>query len=411
MSEPRRVAIVAVGDELTAGDLVDSNSAWLARQVRARGGLVTGFAVVGDELPAIRDALLSALHGADLVLVTGGLGPTGDDITRDGVAAALGVTLRERPELLSRLAELYGARGIALSAGSRRQIELPEGASALPNTVGTAPGFVAEQQGRAVACFPGVPSELHVMAPPVLDARLRPPGAGAAVRLHLCGLAESELGERLKDLMDHAHVARTEARLGVTAHRGLLTISIRGRDARAVAAMEADVRARVAPLLFGAGEDTLAGVVVARLAARGETVTTAESCTGGLLAGALTSVPGSSAVFREGVVAYANAVKIERLGVPSELLAAHGAVSEPVALAMAHGARERADADHALAITGIAGPDGGTPDKSVGTVCFAVAGRDGEQALTRRWTAARDEVRGRAVNLALELLRRRIAGP
>ncbi len=411
MSAPRRVAILAVGDELTAGDLSDTNSAWLARQARARGGLVTGLQVVGDELPAIGDAVAAALRGADLLLPTGGLGPTGDDITRDGVAAALGVALRERPELLAPLAELYAARGIALSAGSRRQAELPEGSVALPNPVGTAPGFLLERDGRAVACFPGVPSELFVMAPPLLDGRLGPTGAGAAVCLHLCGPAESELGERLEDLMDHAHAARTAARLGVTARLGVLTIAIRGRDARAVAAMEADVRARIGSLLFGAGDDTLAGVVVGRLTARGESVTTAESCTGGLLAGALTAVPGSSVVFREGAVAYADAAKVARLGVPAALLAAHGAVSEPVALAMARGARERAAADHALAITGIAGPGGGTPDKPVGTVCFAWAGRDGEQALTRRWTAARDEVRGRSVNLALEILRRRIAGP
>jgi nicotinamide-nucleotide amidase len=410
VSAARRVAIVAVGDELTAGDVVDTNSAWLAQQVRARGGVVTGFAVVGDELPAIRDAVLAALRGAELVLVTGGLGPTGDDITRDGVAAALGIPLCERPELLARVAEIYGARGIPLSAGSRRQAELPEGATALDNPVGTAAGFVVERDGCTTACFPGVPSELQVMAPPLLDAQVGPPGAGAAVRLHLCGLAESELGERLKDLMDHAHVVRTEARLGVTATRGVLTVAIRGRDATAVAAMETDVRARVGPLLFGAGEDTLASVVVHQLAARGETVTTAESCTGGLLAGALTTVPGSSQVFREGVVAYANAAKVARLGVPAALLAAHGAVSEPVALAMARGARERAAADHALAITGVAGP-GSTAEKPAGTVCIAVAGRDGEQALTRRWTAARDEVRGRAVNLALELLRRRISQP
>jgi nicotinamide-nucleotide amidase len=404
----RRVAILAVGDELTAGEFPDTNSAWLARQVRARGHVVVGIAVVGDELPAIRDAVLSALQRAELLLVTGGLGPTGDDITRHGVAAALGVGLAERPELIARLEDFYKARSIPLSAGSRRQAEMPDGATVLENPVGTAAGFLLARDGQAVACFPGVPSELTVMAPPLLDAQL-PAGAGLSRRLHLCGVSESELGEQLKDLMDHVRTQHTDARLGVTAKLGVLSIALRGTDAHAVEALEAEVRARVGPLLFGAGEDTLAGAVVALLARRGETLTSAESCTGGLLAGSITSVPGSSEVFREGVVVYSNAAKSARLGVPEALLAAHGAVSEPVALAMARGARERAAATHALAITGIAGPGGGTLEKPAGTVCLAVAGPGDERALTRRWTAARDEVRGRSVNLALELLRRRIA--
>ncbi len=411
MSAPRRVSILAVGDELIAGDLVDTNSALLARAVRARGHLVAGLGVVGDELPAIRHAVGAALAGADLLLVTGGLGPTGDDITRDGVAEALDAPLRERPELLERLQQLYARRGLLLSAGSRRQAELPEGATLLENPVGTAPGFVLQQGGRAAACFPGVPSELRVMLPPFLEAHLPPAGTGLSRRLHLCGLAESELGDRLADLLDHARATRTDARVGVTARQGVLTIALRGRDAAALAALEADVRGRVGGLLFGQDDDSLAGALVRELARRAQTVTTAESCTGGLLAGALTAVPGSSQVFREGVVAYADAAKVARLGVAPELLAAHGAVSEPVALAMARGARERAGADHALAVTGIAGPAGGTPGKPVGTVCIALASADDERALSRHWIGARDELRGRAVHLALELLRRKLAAP
>jgi nicotinamide-nucleotide amidase len=404
----RRVAILAVGDELLAGDVIDTNSAWLARQVRARGYLVASLAVAGDEPAAIERALRVALAIADLVLVSGGLGPTGDDITRDGVAAAAGLGLRERPELIERLTQIYGARGIPLNAGSRRQAEMPVGATVLENPVGTAAGFALVSDGRTIAVFPGVPSELRAMGAAFLDAQLPAAGAGLSCTLHLCGLSESELGERLKDLMDHARATRTDARLGVTAKLGVLSVSIRGTDARAVAAMEAEVRGRVGALIFGTGEETLADAVVHALAARRETVTTAESCTGGLLAGAITSVPGSSAVFREGVVAYANEVKAARLGVPEALLAQHGAVSEPVAAAMARGARERAGADHALAVTGIAGPDGGTPAKPVGTICFAVADREGERTLTRQWLGTRDEVRGRSVNLALELLRRRL---
>jgi nicotinamide-nucleotide amidase len=407
---PRRVAILAVGDELLAGDVIDTNSAWLARQVRARGHLVAGITVAGDELPAIREALRAALARAELVLVSGGLGPTGDDITRDGVAAELGLALSERPELIERLVQIYGARGLPLTAGSRRQAELPEGATLLPNSVGTAPGFSVRAGERLVACFPGVPSELRALATAFLEAELPAAGAALSRSLHLCGLAESELGEKLKDLMDHAASARTAARLGVTAKLGVLTVSIRGTEGRAVALMEAEVRARVGELIFGEGDETLAGAVVRALAAKKQTVATAESCTGGLLAAAITAISGSSAVFHAGIVSYSNEVKTERLGVPEALLAEHGAVSEPVAAAMARGARERAHADYALAITGVAGPEGGTPKKPVGMVCFGLAGPDGERTLTRQWLGTRDEIRGRAVNLALELLRRRLQG-
>jgi nicotinamide-nucleotide amidase len=327
------------------------------------------------------------------------------------VAAALGVPLRERPDVLARIEELYARRGVPVSAGSRRQAELPEGAVALPNPVGTAPGFLLQRDGRAVACLPGVPSEMRAMLPALLQEHLPPAGAGLSRRLHLCGLAESELGERLADLMDHVRTERDDARLGVTASRGVLTIALRGRDARALSALEAEVRGRIGSLLFGQDDETLAGAVMTALARRSQTVTTAESCTGGLLAGALTAVPGSSQVFREGVVAYADEVKVARLGVPRALLAQHGSVSEPVALAMARGALASSGADHALAITGIAGPGGATPGKPAGTVCFALASVAGERALTRQWIGTRDEVRGRSVNLALELLRRRLAGP
>lgn len=411
MNPPRRVAILSVGDELLAGDLVDTNAASLARAVRARGHLTAGFRTVGDELPAIRDAVAQALAGADLLLVTGGLGPTGDDITRDGVAAALGVPLRERPELLARLESLYARRHVPVSAGSRRQAELPEGARALDNPVGTAPGFVIARDGRTLACFPGVPSELAAMLPSFLDAHLPPAGSGLSRRLHLCGLAESELGERLADLMDHARSARHDARLGVTARQGVLTVTLRGRDPAALAALEGEVRARVGTLVHGEGDESLAGAVVRELLRRGQTVTTAESCTGGLLAAAITSVPGASGIFREGLVAYADGAKTARLGVPAELLAQHGAVSEPVVAAMARGARERAGADHALAISGVAGPGGGTQARPVGTVCFALASPGHERTLTRQWIGAREEVRGRSVNLALEVLRRGLAGP
>ena len=410
----RRVAVLSVGDELLAGELVDGNSAWLASAVRARGHRVVGFAAAGDESAAIAAAVRRAAErpepGAELLVVTGGLGPTRDDVTREGVAAAFGLPLVEDPELLDELRRTYERAGRTLSEESRRQASRPEGSEAVPNPVGTAPGFVVRSSGLVVVVLPGVPSEMRAMAGRLLPSLLPELSALATRRVLAAGLPEAVAGEAIADLMHHAGPHRDDLRVGITASLGVLSITVRGNDAALVASTEQEVRRRLGPAVFGAGDDTLAGVLVAALAARRQTLTTAESCTGGLLAGAITAVPGSSAVFREGVVTYSNEAKTERLGVPAELLAQHGAVSEPVALAMAAGARLRAQADLALAISGVAGPDGGTPDKPVGTIVIAVCDVEGERALTFRWKGTRDELRARSVSVALDLARRRLAG-
>ncbi len=411
---PLRVALLAVGDELLCGEIADTNSAWLARRLREHGHVLSRFTLVGDELPAIRQAVERAGDSAELLIVTGGLGPTRDDITRDGVAAAFGLPLVERPELLASLSAHYARHGLPVSADSARQAALPAGAVVLENARGTAPGFLLRRRehealgGLTVACLPGVPGEMRAMADALLAEHVPAGPAHGSRRLLACGLAESAAGDRLADLMDHARGERTDCRLGITVKAGVLSITLRGHDEAAIAALASTVRERLGAAVFGEGDDTLAGAVVARLAERRLTVTTAESCTGGLLAGALTSVPGSSAVFREGVIAYADDAKRSRLGVPEALIAAHGVVSEPVAIAMAEGQRARAGADVALAISGIAGPDGGTPGKPVGTVALALADARGSLAVARHWMGARDEVRQRSVTAALDLLRRRL---
>jgi nicotinamide-nucleotide amidase len=404
----RRVAIMAVGDELVAGDSQDTNSGWLARAVRARGHEVTGISVVGDARSALDAAVRRARQDADLLLVTGGLGPTRDDITRDGIAEAFGLALTERPELIEQLQAFHDSRGLALGAGSRRQAEMPEGAEVLANPNGTAPGFLVRRDTLTVACLPGVPSEMRPMADALLPDLLPDVGAHVSRRLLACGPAEAELGERIADLMDHSAGDRRDLRVGLTAKLGVMILTVRGHDERAVTETEMTLRERLGEDLFGVGEETLAGCVVAGLAARGQTLAAAESCTGGLLCGAITAVPGASAVLREGVVTYSNEAKIARLGVDAALIEEHGVVSEAVAEAMAKGVREASGADLGVAITGIAGPDGGTPDKPVGTVVFALAHADGCRVLTRVWKGARDEVRGRSVNLALELIRRQL---
>jgi len=421
-----RVAILAVGDELLAGELVDTNSAWLARAVRARGHLVTGLAAAGDEASSIARAVTAAVADNDLVLLTGGLGPTEDDLTRDGLALAFGLQLEERADLVAALTAQVQRAGVPLNPGSLRQTELPRGAIVLPNPRGTAPGFLlriarpapptpAAPIARAgvahevlIAAMPGVPSEMQGMAAALLAEHVPMGPALITRRLLACGPSESQLGAELKDLMHHAGAFRSDARLGINVSGGVMAIMIRGNDAAAVAAMEAAVRQRVGPAIFGEGEDTHAGAVVALLDARGLTVSTAESCTGGLLAAAITSVTGSSRVFREGLITYSYEAKTARLGVAAQELREHGAVSERVVAAMAKGARLRAEADFALAISGIAGPDGGTPDKPVGTVALGLAFQGGERTVMRRWLGSREEIRRRSVTFALELLRRHL---
>lgn len=425
-----RVAILTVGDEILAGDITDRNAHWFTIEVGARGHRVTSIATVGDTVDEVRAAVLRARDDCDLLLVTGGLGPTRDDLTRDGVAAALGLGLTERPELIVELEQRM--QGRPLTPGSRRQCEMPDGALVLANPRGTAPGFLVRDGRFAVACFPGVPSEMHPMARALLAAEL-PRGERVVPRkILLCGLPESEAGARIDDLMVRG---RTDLVVGITAHLGILCVSVRGDDEALVARACADAVERLGSAVFAVDDGSglalrlgggrterapdvtaletskaLATTVVRMLVTRGLTVACAESCTGGLLVGSITSVPGSSDVLHESVVTYANAAKVARLGVAQALLDAHGAVSEEVARAMAEGMLARSDADCALSVTGIAGPGGGTPEKPVGLVWFALAARDGRPTSARSvsWKGGRAEIRARSVHIALDLLRRRL---
>ncbi len=405
-----RFGILAVGDELVTGDTVDTNTAWLAGAIRDRGHRVVGAAMERDDVAAIADAVERFRRRVDVLVVTGGLGPTLDDITRDGVAAALGRRLVIDEEVLADLKARYGRQ---LGAGSERQALAPRGARRLDNPVGTAPGFLlrygiltGEGGGFSVACLPGVPSEMKAMATALMDDVFSRGDGVAHRKVRACGLAESKLGERLADLME---ADDSGCDIGITVHHAEHTITLRGEDDTRMAAVEAEVRRRLGEHVFGSGDDTLAGVVVAALARAGRTVTTVESCTGGLLAGALTAVPGSSEVFHEGVVTYAAAAKTARVGVPEALIAEHGMVSVEVARAMAEGGRRVTGADYSLAITGVAGPGGGAPDTPVGTVVTALASARGTETLVRSWQGTRDEIRGRSVSIALDMLRRQLA--
>jgi nicotinamide-nucleotide amidase len=410
----RTAALLAVGDELLSGAQADSNSAWLARQLAGLGFTVLSVELVGDEEADIAAALGRALTRAELVCVGGGLGPTLDDVTRHGVARALGLELSEDAATVMALESWFKQRRVPMSATNRRQALFPVGATVLANRVGTAPGFRLELDGRAVLVLPGPPRELEVVwheeVVPWLESSGRAQPARAEHSFYLFGLPESQFAERTG-----AWMARdAEPLLGCTVRDGTLTATLRARvsgpDGRArLAARAAEFRARFVEHIYSEAEWALERVLASELFARGLSITVAESCTGGLLQAYLTGVPGISRVFAQGIVSYADEAKERLLGVPHELLAEHGAVSREVAEAMARGAARASRAELALAVTGIAGPNGGSAEKPVGLVWFAVAQGEHVTSVERRFPPSeRETIRRLAARTALFLAWRRV---
>jgi nicotinamide-nucleotide amidase len=409
-----RSAVVAVGDELLLGDVVNGNAAWLGAELAAVGAPVVHSVAVGDDVHRIATAVRRALDEADLVVVTGGLGPTHDDVTREALAEVAGVALERPPALEDRLRERFASygqvgHGRALPEAVLRQADVPHGATPLDNPVGTAPGLRLELGQRLLFALPGPPHELAaVMQGEVLrEVAARSARVVRTRTLHCAGLGESAVAERV----EQAGPVPDGVTLAYLAAGGLVRVrwTVAAPDEAQADQVLVPVVARAAEVLgeavFGRDADTLAGVVVSRLTAAGATVAVAESLTAGLVGAALTDVPGSSAAFRGGVQVYATDLKAALAGVPPELLAEHGAVCEATARAMAAGVRERLGATYGLALTGVAGPqeqEGQPP----GTVHLAVAGPDGVQARSLRLPGDRARVRLLAVNAALDLLRR-----
>ena len=406
--------ILSIGTELVRGLRRDTHAADIARAVGALGIDVVRHETVDDAARAVAAAVRRAAGEADVVIATGGLGPTRDDCTRHGLAEAMDAALAEHPDAMAHLEAWAESRGKRISESNRVQALLPEGAEPLPNPVGTAPGIAARLGEAQVFCLPGVAGEMRTMLQATVLPRLRAAAPGRVTRVRTVrtfGLPESEVGERLSDLM----AAGRPTRLGTACHAGVIDVHVHasGPADEVDRLLEADVavvRERLGDAVFGEGGRTMEAAVADRLKAAAATVALAESCTGGLVAARLVGVPGMSDHLLEAVVAYANASKVETLGVAESLLATHGAVSEPVARAMAEGVRDRAGADLALAVTGIAGPGGGTPEKPVGTVWFALADAADTRAVHERLPGDRALVRERAALYALNLLRLRLGG-
>jgi nicotinamide-nucleotide amidase len=406
------VEIVTIGTELLLGHLVDTNSVHIARVLADHGVDVYLKHSVGDNARRLEALLREALDRSDGVITTGGLGPTVDDLTKDAVASAVGTTLELHEPSLRAIEARFASFGRTgpLGENNKRQAILPAGAVVLDNPNGTAPGFVAlRADGKFVACMPGVPREMKPMLAetllPWLSGRFGLRSAIYTRTLHTVGIGESDLDARIEPLFRSLE----NPKIAVLAHEFRVDVKIMAKApdaaaaAAAIAPVEAELRERIGPGIFGVDDDTLAGAVLRVLGERGRTLGTAESVTGGSLADAFVAVPGASSVFRGAIVAYDNALKTSLLDVDEAILREHGAVSEETALAMARGARKALGCDVALATTGIAGPTGATADKPTGLVWLAVADASGATARKTTWPGSRDDVRRRSVTAALNL--------
>lgn len=413
------IEIVTIGDELLLGYTIDTNGAHLARELAAIGVEVVRRTSVRDDAGEIASVVRDALERTGAVITTGGLGPTSDDMTKPSIAALFGRELRVDEGLLTQLEARWRARfDRPLPASNLQQVAIPDGATVLPNAHGSAPGiWIEDERGRWVAILPGVPREMRGMLADALMPRLRERlsaagGVPKVVRsrtLRTTAIAESALADRLGDVapaLGGLTLAFLPGQEGVD-----LRLTARGMTAddadAALAHGLALLRDRIGTHVYGEGSVDLASVVLDRCRAANQTIATAESCTGGLLGARLTAIAGSSDVVLGGVIAYANEVKIDQLGVAEHDLATAGAVSEPVARQMARGARERFGATIAIAITGVAGPGGGSLEKPVGTVWIAVDAEGREPVAHRSvFIGDRSEIRYRSAQFALELVRR-----
>jgi nicotinamide-nucleotide amidase len=412
-----RCEIVAVGTELLLGQIVNGNAAWIGQRLADVGWDCLRHTAVGDNQGRIADAIREALGRADAVVVTGGIGPTQDDVTREAIAAVAGVPLERRADLEEALRRRFASFGVARMAEMNlRQADVPRGGRSIDNPRGTAPGLLVEVGGKPVYAVPGVPREMEGMLErAVLPDLAQRAGEGRAIvsrTLRTAGIGESRVAEMLTPLWDAAGGAVTMAYLaspGEVRVRLTAVAPTREQALHQIAPVEEAVRAQLGVAVYGLDEERLEQTVVRLLGEAGLTLATAESLTGGLIGGRVTAVPGSSAVYLGGVVSYATGVKASLLGVDGALLDQHGPVSEPVASAMAAGVRRLLGAGVGLAATGVAGPQehGGRP---VGALCLAVAGEAGGTARTLRAPGDRAQVRAWTTTLALDLLRRHLEG-
>jgi nicotinamide-nucleotide amidase len=406
-----KAEILSIGSELTSGQNLDTNSQWLSRRLAEIGIAVGWHTTVADDLDANVEAFRIAAGRAGVVLATGGLGPTQDDLTREALARAAGVEVLFDEASFADIQAMFARRGRTLPERNRVQAYFPAGAEPIPNANGTAPGVWLRLGACPVAAMPGVPSEMHAMYQTQVKPRLLALGLGGGVlvqrKINCFGAGESAVEQKLLDLTRRDHVPE----VGITVSDATISLRILATapDPAAaqalIAPVERTIRERLGDLVYGVEDDDLHDVVLRLLEQKRLTLATAESITGGLVAERLCRVAGASQWFRGGVVAYDNRVKVALLGVPQALLDEHGAVSAPVVEAMAVGCRVRLGTDLGVSTVGLAGPGGATPEKPIGLVHVGLAWDGGVTSRQWNWGGTRTEVQGRTAKMALNLVR------
>jgi nicotinamide-nucleotide amidase len=407
---------LSIGSELTSGQNLDTNSQWLSQRLAAVGIPVGWHTTVADDLDINVQAFRIASERAGLILVTGGLGPTQDDLTREALARAAGVELVLNEESLEQIRQMFARFRRTMPERNRVQALFPAGAEPIPNARGTAPGIFMRLGNALVFAMPGVPSEMVAMYDTLVEPRLLQLGLGGGVlvqrKINCFGLGESAVEQKLLDLTKRGHVPE----VGITVSDATISLRILARAANAeeaqkvIAPVEQTIRERLGELVFGVEDDDLQDAVLRLLDEKRRSLAVAEGVTAGLVAERLGRVPGASHWFRGGLVAYDNALKVEMLAVPQRLIDEHGAVSAAVAEAMAVGCRTRLRTDLAISTVGIAGPGGGTPEKPVGLVFVGLAWDGGSKAATFSWAGTRAEVRSRTSKMALNAVRLHLLG-
>jgi len=408
------VALLSIGTELTRGEIVDTNSAWLAAQLTECGFEVSTVWCVPDDVKRIADSIRSLATEHHIIISTGGLGPTSDDVTAAAAALAAGVEVVRDESALLAVRRRIESRGRTPTKAQEKQADIPEGCKMLPNADGTAPGFSVQVEESTAFFLPGVPREMRRMFSERVLPRIRPtaPNNTFQVRLRTYGLGESAVAQRLEGI----ETAHPGVVLGYRAHFPEVDVKVLGSASNLASAQELvlatteEVRERLGDIVYGEGDEDLPGIVGRAIRARGWRLALAESCTGGLISHLLTSHPGASEYLIGAAVTYANSAKTRLLGVHEDTLRAHGAVSAEVAAAMAEGARRCCETDVGLAVTGIAGPTGGTSNKPVGLCFWACSHPQGTTIRERVFRGDRGEIRIHVAHAALDLLRRVATG-
>ena len=406
----KKASIISIGNEVLSGQTIDTNAAYLSKKLLSIGIPVASSYTVADEIDAIVRALDLASTDAELVLVTGGLGPTDDDLTRQGFAKFLGAELQFQAELLEKIQGFFARRNLQMPEKNRIQAYIPAGAKALANNLGTAPGIMAQIKGKLLVALPGVPSEMKKMFAELVVPELQQFAKSQAVvarKLRCFGAGESTIAELLGPIMqrDRNPLINCTVEFGVITLHIIATAEDKNKAQQMAKNDEESLRKQLGDLIYGTGDQSLAEVVGEELVREGKTLALAESCTGGTLARLLTDISGASRYFTYGWVTYSNSAKTSELDVPADLIERYGAVSEEVARAMAQGARNKAGTDFAISTTGIAGPTGATEQKPVGLVYICVDSDEGCELKSCLFSHGREFIRLRAAQTALNMLR------